>query len=578
MKGFVIAYILFLAMAVMGTRTQGQDLSTITDKEMFSLSGNVNIDQMLAPQSGSFAQGGRDPYSYFLTGGLNLSFYGFSMPFNFSYSNQKIGYSHPFTFNQFGAQPSYKWIKAYVGYNTVSFSPYTLGGHQFNGLGFELNPPQWPVSLSMVYGRFLKATEYDSPMSIPAYKRMGLGVKASVNFAKANFSTSTFYAWDQLASIQPIPDSLGILPKENLAFSMEGGLMPIAGLNLTVCVGNSVMTDDKFSAISNERKFWGGLITARNSTSSYMAYKTGLNYSISMGSIGVSHEYIQPGYTTLGAYYFVNDLENLTLNTALRLFDSKLSVGGNFGVQRDNLQAQKVFANVRLVGAGNLTYTPNQKLNINTSYSSFTSYTHLRSVFEHINNPSPYENLDTLNFTQVNNSSMMGATYVFGEDNLKQSSNLSISANQSQNKQQGGQGKDNTVFINGGLTHSVSLSETGWSFSGAVFYSRNNNPFGSNHTFGPFVNASKSFFEGKMRLGLSGAFNKTWLNGLEQSQNVNTRFTGSWSFKDGHNLNLSGAYFKMTSVGFGGSGRSDLVFNLMYSYSFQHSYSPEKKK
>jgi hypothetical protein len=38
------------------------------------------------------------------------------------------------------------------------------------------------------------------------------------------------------------------------------------------------------------------------------------------------------------------------------------------------------------------------------SYSNFSSYTYIRSEFDEINQTNPYENLDTLNFTQLTQS------------------------------------------------------------------------------------------------------------------------------------------------------------------------------
>jgi len=133
---------ILLLSALFKNKGISQDLSTIKDKEMLTINGNLSVDQMFNPQIWDNTTS-RDPYSYFIVGGLNLSLYGFSMPLNFSYSNQNIGFTHPFTFNQFGAQPSYKWVKTYVGYNSVSYSPYTLSGHQFCGFGFELAPPTY---------------------------------------------------------------------------------------------------------------------------------------------------------------------------------------------------------------------------------------------------------------------------------------------------------------------------------------------------------------------------------------------------------------------------------------------------
>ena len=228
-------------------------------------------------------------------------------------------------------------------------------------------------------------------------------------------------------------------------------------------------------------------------------------------------------------------------------------------------------------GAGNISYSPNQSLNLNSSFSSFTSYTHLRSVFDHINNPSPYENLDTLNFTQINRSTTFGVTYAFGNESSKHTSSLSLSGNQSLNRQEGTSYGDDIIFINAGLTHAISLSEVGWAFTVSTFYSTNSNPLGTSNTFGPFVNTTKTLMEGKLRFSIGSAYNRTWLNGDNQSTNINFRLTGSWNFKKSHNLNCSGAYYHISSAGSGVGERRELVFNLMYSYNFQHKFTPKKK-
>jgi hypothetical protein len=567
--------ILLLILAYPCHIVNAQDLSRIRENELLSLTGNFSIDQKLMPWVNVNGASNLNPYAYFLLGGMNMSFYGFSMPFNFTYSNQNLGYSHPFTFNQFGAQPSYKWVKAYVGYNSISFSPYTLNGHQFSGIGIELTPPSIPISMSLVYGRLLKAVDFVPNRSIPAYKRMGFGLKNTVTFSKANFSTSMFYSWDEENSIALLPDSLGVLPKENLAVSFEGGFNPLKGVNIEFNVGNSVVSDDKFSAISNERKFWGGLFPARESTSSHWAYKAGINYEMSFGLIGLAYERVQPNFQTLGAYYTVNDLENITVNTSVRALDGKLSTSGNFGIQRDNLDNQKLFASRKAVGSLGVSYSINQNLSLNASFSSFNSYTHLRSVFDVINSQSPYENLDTLNFTQINRSTTFNTNYAFGNEGIKHVSSIMFSANESLNKQESVLKDSRNIFLNTGLNHSITLSDIGLTFTLASFYSLNHTALGTNNTLGPVISSTKAFMNGKIRVNVASAYNRTWLNGKVQSTNMNLRLAGTWNLEGGHNINCSGAFHNLKSEH--SNGRKDLVFNLMYSYNFSTKYSPPKR-
>lgn len=358
-------YILFILFIINGVSGKSQDLSKISFNNPFTISGYLNFDQMLANSYGQSQDYTRDPYSFFINGGLNFSYNEFSLPLNFSYTNQNLGFSHPFTFNQFGIKPSYKWLQVYVGYNSFSFSPYTFNGHQFNGIGISANPPDFPASFSVIYGRLLKANQWDGDNAIPSYKRMGIGFNSNVALSIVDFGVSFLYSWDDENSIPLLPDSLGITPKENLTVSFSGGVKPFSGTAFNVYVGNSVLTDDKFSAISGENRFWAGLFPDRTSTSSYWAYKTDLNYSVAFGSVGLAFESIQPDYQTLGAYYFSNDLQNITVNAMGRLLEGKVNLNGNIGVQRDNLKNQKLFGNQRIVGSLSANVTAGEGINAN---------------------------------------------------------------------------------------------------------------------------------------------------------------------------------------------------------------------
>ena len=57
----------------------------------------------------------------------------------------------------------------------------------------------------------------------------------------------------------------------------------------------------------------GLLFTPRLSSAYYQAFKTSLDYQFERWIMGVAYERIDPGYRTLGAYYFNNDLENVTV-------------------------------------------------------------------------------------------------------------------------------------------------------------------------------------------------------------------------------------------------------------------------
>lgn len=99
--------------------------------------------------SGGFSVGGeiydvngidnrRSPYSYQINGRIVFSYKDFSVPVSGSYRDAQFSYD--FTFNRLGIAPTYKWVKVYLGWNTIQFSPYTMSGRALNGIGIELKP------------------------------------------------------------------------------------------------------------------------------------------------------------------------------------------------------------------------------------------------------------------------------------------------------------------------------------------------------------------------------------------------------------------------------------------------------
>jgi len=123
----------------------------------------------------------RAPFTYFLQGNLNIGWLTFKMPLTYSISNQgtQSGYElpTPYKFNRLSLSPKYKWIQGHIGDVSLTFSPYTLSGHQFTGGGLELTP-KGPFSISLLAGRFLQAIEDDGQdTTIPSFRRMGYGTK-----------------------------------------------------------------------------------------------------------------------------------------------------------------------------------------------------------------------------------------------------------------------------------------------------------------------------------------------------------------------------------------------------------------
>ena len=135
----------------------------------------------------------QEPFSYFLHGTPRLTIKGFDIPVSFILSNQQRSIQQPF--NRIGIAPRYKWIKAYLGYNTMALSKYTFSNRQFLGAGIELNPGK--LRLAALYGRLQKAIREDSTeanansfllqQSLPRFERRAFGGKIGIGTVNSYF-------------------------------------------------------------------------------------------------------------------------------------------------------------------------------------------------------------------------------------------------------------------------------------------------------------------------------------------------------------------------------------------------------
>ena len=155
--------------------SQSQDLDRIFSGEKpLRVSGGINFNQVFYTASG--IENRRDPYNFFLNGNLNLDIYGFAVPLSFTLSNQNASFQQPF--NQFSLSPTYKNVRAHVGFSSLNFSKYTLAGHVFFGAGAEVTSVgKW--SFAALAGRFFQAVEADTTQdnNNPSYRRFGYGFK-----------------------------------------------------------------------------------------------------------------------------------------------------------------------------------------------------------------------------------------------------------------------------------------------------------------------------------------------------------------------------------------------------------------
>lgn len=549
---FTIAFPAYQAAA------QHMDIEAMMKDRKLRINGGINANAIIYSSN---AGQGRDPFTYMLSGSLNFGILGFNMPLSYTITNQgnALSYKPPIDFNRFSLAPKYKWIKAYIGDNAMSFSEYTVNGHPFRGLGVELTP-KGPIRFAALGGRFLKAVAGDATLGLPAvYERWGYGAKVGYEKEKYKLEAVGFYARDRKNSIRSFTD---VLPASNYVSSLKLSTTLLKNLTLEAEYAISVLEDhNPYLGLNNN-----DTVTVYNSTRTFnKAFNTRLNYRMGKANLGLVYENVDPLYRTFGSMFFNNDLENVGFTFARPFLKDKIAVATQLGYQRDNLNGKKNQQNVRLVGSINASMKVSERLNLNGAYSNFSATTNRRlSQFEYINMPEMVP-ADTMDYQQLSQTGNVNANYVLGK-NKNQNVNFNYSIAGQANKQGDviRKGQASTVQ-NYALNHSISFpSKVGLNTS--LNYTTNTTGTLNNRAMGGAIAVSRKFFDNKLNTNVGVLYNRT--TGSETSRNTVTgiKMNANYVLLEKHNLALFAVQMFRNTAAQGNI--NDLTINFNYSYSF----------
>jgi hypothetical protein len=559
--------ILFAPSIVSAQSVDVDNLLKLKKKKAMRLSGGLTANGSFYDATDMY---GRQWFTWQLGGNLNLSLYELiDIPVTLNLNNYGSQFSYPSLPNRFSLHPSYKWAKAHIGDVSMSFSPYTLSGHLFTGGGVELTPGKW--NIMAMGGRLVRRVEYDPalPGVPPSYARWGAGGKVRYNGGRFFAGGSLFTAGDRAGEISFRADSLGIFPKSNIASSVEAGVNILPNLKLSAEYALSAMVrDTRQQAIADPS---GQLLGRKADRSYYHAMKASIDYTFLSNTVGVGYERIDPQYETLGAYYFNNDYENVTLNYARPLFGGKASVALSGGVQRDDLDGTRQNTNTRLVGSANVAYSPTEKLNMALSASTFQGYRNIKSQFDYINQTAPYENLDTLSFTQLSQNVDFNISWNFLRSERASHSMTFFASYQEAADRQGGYILPGNLsrFMNGSANYTIDLTQINTSFNAGFNISNNYSNLANFLTFGPMAAASMRLFDKKLTTGVSFSWNRSIERGIPVADILNCRWNANMRLFKRHSLQASMMYQRQSRTTAAITKRTyTATAQIGYAYSF----------
>jgi hypothetical protein len=498
------------------------------------------------------------------------------MPVNFVYSNAgaSTGYQVP---SIYALHPSYKWVKAHVGYGlSMSFSPYTLSGQMFNGAGIELSP-KGILKVQAMYGEFFKPNEWDSARNVlPKYKRVGAATKIEMKQEQFSIAYNFLYSEDRASSLARNYEMLQILPQKNLAMGIQFSTQWIKNVSFDGEIGGSLLTQDKAAKGENKYGFIGNWINANNSTAFYKAIKLNTTFNAKVFTLGVGYERIDPNYMAHGALNYNNDFQNITGNFSVPMFKNKIVIGGSMGYQNDNIESQKSNETGRLVSSFNAKVTASKKLNFNFTYSNFNSITQVKAYQNSLAGVLP-PNPDSLKFLVTNRNLNFGANYMISS-NEKKSQNINFQMSYAENASQRGEIQTpKTLNINNNIGYSLSYVKSKATLN--VGCNLNLTKMDTNQTLNmaPLVSYSQPLKINKedLKMNLSLMYNNAIQNGNSGVKTFSFRGSASYVLKKKHNLSfMMGGTFNSAVD----NNPSVVMFTSGLNYSYSFSLLEPKKK
>ncbi len=552
--------IIFILVFVFGFNLlQAQDFTGIKNQKPFVFSGSIRAGTSFYTAQNRYAY--RSPFSYIISGSPTISIYGIRFPFRFSFRDNKFDFSKPY--NRFSLNPRYKWIKLHLGHCSMRFSPYSLAGHTFWGVGVDLNPKKF--RFSAMYGnlenlQFQTDTVIVGDELLKPYKRKAFAVKLGFGTSSSYFDLNVFRAEDDPGSVQNYP---GYKPARNTIFGISTRLDLLWKISFSGNISASFITGDinaqKLESLINiSNKLLIKLISITGSNLSSRANLAGdaeLSMKLKLFSLGLRYKRIDPLYNSLGAYYFYNDFENYTINSSIKLFKSKIRLKGSYGVQRNNLSNLRSISNFRTIGSANIFLHLSKYFNLTGTYSNYQ--TQQRDGFVVLE--------DTLRMAQINERFSISPGIIFGDKKIKHSIRLTGTyqkLNYVNNPAGDNSNNIKGLYLNYNFKHKESKTNLkfGANYNETTYNNRDNVRYGIT------LGAKKDFFDKKLNLRLTTTWNKNISNAQSDGNILSLRLNSNYKLNKKQRMTFNLSWVNKSTII--QKPYSELRGRLSYSLSF----------
>lgn len=548
---------MLMFMVAMSGAVHAQNIDQIRDADPLVITGAVGTQNTYHYSSGTrYAS----PLNNTIYANLNISIYGFTMPFSLYYTNNNLDFNYPQI--SFNLTPSYKSWTGHIGESSIAMSNYVMN-MSFYGIGLEYNDgKRWRGGI--FYGRLRKAINDDPTAPFarsPQYSRMGWGFKAGYGSGKNYLDLYMLYAYDKENSLDERWRNR-VSPQDNVVVGLKGCVTPFSWMSFTANAATSVFsTDTRAEKVAIQTDF-DKVFDVRYSTLMRFAGDANMNLMFKGFNTSLSYRFIQPDYTTLGTYYMSNNYHSLGVTTSGTLF-RKLSLSATFNGQADNLTNEQMYTTRGFIYSANASMRLGNHLSLSAGYNGY-----LQSQGDGV-----CQINDTIEVRRVMNSLNFTPSYTYDTEQLGH--NVSLSASYTENKDLNRFATGESDVKTMALGASYGMDIHAWEVNvGASLSHQQSNGYHTRYTSDVgSITLSRSFLEEKnLSVSLTGlmAYNEV----RRQSKNLSMggSFSVGYTLARVHVFSASGSFNKYGDVNItktrSNLDMTDISLSLNYAYTF----------
>lgn len=508
----------------------------------------------------------RDALQWRIFANMNLSYAGITAPFSLAFSDANRQFNLPsYTFT--GISPTYKWARLHLGDRSLDFSKYTLNNINFRGAGLELQPGKF--YFAGMYGQLRRAVaeDFQSQQSLdPTYHRMGYGFKAAYVGAGYEYRLIFFGAYDDPGSIEQ-PVRRLVLPGNNAVVSLHGNHQLTRRIGAELEMARSVTNQDRrLERLADADQHIGntllGLFKPNVSVQSGNALHARLNYQAKGFGLNGGYERIDRGFRTMGALFFLSDVEYITAGINKSLFKMKLNLFANGGVERTNVDNFRSNGTQRLVGSLNAAYSPGERWALNGSFSNFQNTSKLRAFTD------PSALVDSIILAQTTQTANLAFTYNIATKGNSSAVTLALTQQQANSIINDEVQPDAaTQFFNGSLIYSLSLPKKDFRFNASINVNQTQLANFNNFVLSPNLSLTKGFLDKRLQTNFRTSYNHVFVAGGKNTAVLNFGLGGTLQVNKLHSLSLNTTYINRFATP-DTPGYNELFGQVMYNYRF----------